>query len=62
MLIILWYNIIRKEGYNNESKMNGGQTNMNLFIYHKLNEITAHLDEILKVLKELKEVRKNEHQ
>lgn len=35
---------------------------MDPFIYHELTEIAALLDEILKVLKELKEVRKNEHQ
>lgn len=34
----------------------------NPFIYHELTEIAALLDEILKVLKELKEVRKDEHQ
>lgn len=31
---------------------------MNMFIYHELIEIAALLDEILKVLKEMKEVRK----
>ena len=35
---------------------------MNPFIYHELTEIAALLDEILKVLKEMKEVRDNEHQ
>lgn len=35
---------------------------MNAFIYHELTEIAALLDEILKVLKEMKEVRDNEHQ
>lgn len=33
---------------------------MNPFIYHELAEIAALLDEILKVLRELKEVRKDE--
>lgn len=35
---------------------------MDPFIYHELTEIAALLDEILKVLKEMKEVRDNEHQ
>lgn len=35
---------------------------MNPFIYHELTEIAALLDEILKVLKELKEVNEHEHQ
>ena len=42
--------------------MNGGMTNMNPFIYHELTEIAALLEEILKVLNELKEVKDNEHQ
>lgn len=41
--------------------MEGGLT-MNQVIYHVLMEIAALLEEILKVLKELKEVNKNEHQ
>ena len=35
---------------------------MNAFIYQELTKITALLDEILKVLKEIKEVRNSEHQ
>ena len=35
---------------------------MNPFIYHELLEIAALLDEILKTLKEMKEVKKDEHQ
>lgn len=34
---------------------------MNPFIYHELTEIAALLEEILKALKEMKEVRKDEH-
>ena len=56
MLIILWYNRIKEKEI----------TTMNPFIYHELTEIAALLDESLKVmkeiLKELKEVRDNEHQ
>lgn len=35
---------------------------MDPFIYHELTEIATLLDEILKVIKELKEVKENEHQ
>ena len=35
---------------------------MDPFIYHELTEIAALLDEILKVLKEMKEVKNNKHQ
>ena len=41
---------------------NGGQDNMNTFTYHELTKIATLLDEIQKIMKELKEVRKDEHQ